>query len=181
MVSNRWLFGLLLLGLGTGCEKELYGTSTLYIYNGTEMAAEVSLSGRSTAKVTLRAGSGELVRDLIAGPYQIAIIKGGAMGGMLGTELVRDRLTLVNVDGSACFARADIAGMYNPSKAAVHLKQVYQGETLFSIPEEIGVLPGEAPPASRPKSAYSFFRVSVVPCDLVGNDYKLQDYIHKQK
>jgi len=179
---HRALSVSLVLLSATGCAKELYGTGVVYLWNGTDDKAEVTFEGRSPSKVSLRPQSGELVNDVIAGPYQIALMKGGAMGGIVGTEVVKERLTIVNVDGASCFARADISGLYSRKAAPAVLKQVYQGDTVFSIPEEIGVMPGERPPEQRSKSVFGFFRVAVIPCALIkGNEFLIEDYLQKLK
>jgi hypothetical protein len=179
---RRALFALLVCAGITGCAKELYGTGVVYVWNGTDDKAEVTIEGRTTSKVSLRPQSGELVKDVIGGPYQIAIMKGGTMSGIVGTELVKERLTIVNVAGAACFARADISGLYSRKTPPAQLKQVYQGDTVFSIPEEIGVLPGERPPEARSKSAYGFFRIAVIPCALTkGSEFLVEDYLQKLK
>ena len=179
---SRTLLMISVLGCLSACSESLYGTGVLYLYNGTDQPATVTVEGRTSAKASLRPQSGELLPNVIAGPYQLALAKGGAMGGIIGTEVVKERLTIVNVDAAACFARVDIAGLYSRKAAPAVLKQIYQGDTVFSIPEEIGVLPGERPPDTRPKTAYGLFRVGVIPCSLAkGNDFLIEDYFQKLK
>ena len=170
-----------LLFMVVACDSALYGTGMVYAYNGTNKSAEISLDGRTPTALSLRSGGGQLVVNLVAGPYQVTIKQPGTFPQILATEFVRDRLTLVNVDGAACFARADILGMYSQQKAPVKLSQIYRNELISSIREEISVLPGEHVPDARPRSAEVYLRADVIPCDLAGDDFKVEDYLNRHR
>jgi hypothetical protein len=164
-----------------GCRGAVNGFGAVCVYNGTDQAAEVKLTGSTPVTLSVRPNSGEIVRDCVAGTYQIAISKKGGFPQIVATEIVRDRLTLVNVDGAACFARANIVGLYGRGGAPVRLSQLYRGEIVSSIPEEIGVLPGEHTPPTRPASAEVFFRVDAVPCELTDEAWKVEEYLKKHR
>ncbi|MBI5511472.1 MAG: hypothetical protein HY903_22155 [Deltaproteobacteria bacterium] len=177
----RTTLALVLFATAGGCSAQLYGTGTLYVWNGTDQAVEVHVEGRTTTDVAVRPQSGTAVREIVAGPYQLLVKRGAAVAGVVGTEVTAERLTVFNVDAAGCFARVDIAGMYSRGKPPVELKQVYPKDAVLSIPEEIGVLPGERPPTTRPRSGFGFFRVIVVPCDIVNDDWKVEDFAKNLK
>jgi hypothetical protein len=161
------------------CEAQLHGTGSLYVWNSTADRVEVGVEGRTAADVALSSQTGKLLEELVAGPYQLSVVHGGALGGIVGTELVRDRLTVFNVGSTACFARADVAGMYTKRKAPVRLLEVYDKQTVISIRAEIGVPPGQRLPATRKKSPFGFQRVAAVPCEIIGDDWAVEDFIQK--
>ncbi len=175
------IVGLTLVLLAAGCDSALYGTGVVYVFNGTEKSAEINLDGRTPRDLSLRAGGGQLLVDLVAGPYQVTIKQEGTFPQIVATEFVRERLTLINVGSAACFARADIVGMYSQHKAPVRLAQIYKDGLIFSIPEEISVLPGERVPDNRPRSAEVFFRVDVIPCELAAEQFKVEDHLHRRR
>jgi hypothetical protein len=161
------------------CQAQIHGTGSLYIWNGTGERIEVGIEGRTPTEVSLRSQTGELFEDLIAGPYQLSVIQGEALGSIVGTELVRDRLTIFNAGSAACFARADVAGMYTKRKATVRLLEVYEKQLIVSIRDEIGVPPGRPLPATRKKSPFGFQRVAVIPCEITGDDWVVEDFLQK--
>lgn len=161
------------------CEAQIHGTGSLYVWNGTDERIDVGIEGRTPNEISLPRQTGRLLAEMIAGPYQISVVQGGVLGGMVGTELVRDRLTVFNAGANACFARADVAGMYTKNKTPVRLLEVYDKQLLISIRDEIGVMPGQPLPKKRKKSPFGFQRVAVVPCQDIRDDYEVQEFIRK--
>jgi hypothetical protein len=88
---------------------------------------------------------------------------------------------VVNVGAEACFARSDISGMYTTGKEPVRLLQTYDKLDLLVFDVSIPVLPGEPPPAKRPKSAYAFQRLSEVPCNLMRDEAAMADWVRKTR
>jgi hypothetical protein len=176
----RLTFPAMVLLASIACAEQIHGTGTLYLYNGTDQRATVNLDGRTRVNEVLRSRTGKLVEDCIAGEYQVSIAAGEGFPALVVTEVVKDRLTIINVDAAGCFARADVAGMYNKKKAPVRLLQLYR-ELVISIPDEIGVLPGRRMPNRRPKNAFAFQRVAVVPCEVAEDDWTVEDFLQKQR
>jgi hypothetical protein len=162
------------------CAEQIHGTGILYLYNGTGQRATVNLEGRTPVSEVLRPNTGKLVEDCVAGEYQVTIAKGEDFPALLVTEVVKDRLTIINVDAAGCFARADVAGMYSKRKAPVRLLHLYR-ELVISIPDEIGVLPGRRMPDRRPKNAFAFQRVAVVPCEVAEDDWTVEDFLQRHR
>jgi hypothetical protein len=167
--------------LCASCDAQIYGQGIVYLYNGTGAAVKITMQGRSPLELRLPANSGKLYEEIIAGPYQIAFSKGDAFPEMLGTQIDKNRLTIINIDGAACFARADMAGMYNRKKAPVRLLEVYKKQHVISIPDQIAVLPGQSMPDKRAKNTFAFQRVAAVPCDVARNDWAVEDYLQTRR
>ena len=167
--------------VGVSCKGLVEGKGTVYVYNGTDAAATVKLEGSSPMQVELRPQSGQLLTGCVAGSYQISVARKGGFPEIMAAAIVRDRLTIINVGAAACFARADIVGMYGRSKPPVRVTEVYRGKAIISIPEEISVLPGEPVPQNRPRNTEIFFRVDVFPCAMADLNWKIEEYLHKHK
>jgi hypothetical protein len=167
--------------LCASCEAQIHGKGIVYLHNGTGAAVKITMQGRTPLEQHLRANTGKLYEEIIAGPYQIAVSKGDAFPEMLGTQIEKNRLTIINIDGAACFARADMAGMYNRKKAPVRVLGVYKKQHVISIPDQIAVLPGQSMPKRRAKNTFAFQRVTVVPCDLAQNDWAVEDYLQTRR
>jgi hypothetical protein len=171
---------LVLLGC-VACDKQVHGTGTIYLYNATNSRVTVGFEGRSTFEELLRTNMGKLVDECIAGEYQVSIAKGDEFPAMVATKILKDRLTIINVDGAGCFARADVSGMYSDNKAPVRLLQAYKGEIIISIPDEIAIPPGQGMPEKRPKNTFAFQRVTAVPCEVAEDDWMIEDYLQKHR
>lgn len=182
MRIERYLLCLLVALLGGGCEESLRGKGTIFLWNGGEEPIELRVEGPSPVSVSLAKEQGRLLTESVAGTYQITALKAGKLQGTTALELERDKLTIFNMDGLGCFGRADVSGMYTRGKQPVRLLQRYQDETVITIADDVGALPGEPLPTKRPKSDYGFQRVAVVPCDLIqtlGSDFPIEEYIRK--
>lgn len=172
---------LLLLGVLCGCQEQMYGSGVVFLFNGTERRVTIVMDGRSPNSIELRPGGEKFLEAVIADDYQVSISMGEGIPWMGATPVVKERLTIVNVDGAGCFARADVAGMYNKKKAPVRVLEVYKGQAVTPIADEIAILPGFGLPEKRPKNAFAFQRVAVVPCDVAGDDWNVEDYLEKRR
>jgi hypothetical protein len=162
------------------CKSQWYGTSNVYAWNGSDSVVRLQLEGTDKLDVTLRPQSGELLRNVTAGPYTIVTRHEGVGGGDKSqrTELRKGDLTILNVDGLGCFSRADYAGKYSPErKFPVQVVTEFSKDEIIRIDVPIDVLPSELLPNARPKSSYGFYRVAEVPCDLIGDRSKLAEHL----
>ncbi len=163
MYKKLVLLLILLPAVLLGCERSLYGDGTIYLWNDTDEAVQVKVSGRSELSVTLPPGQGKLARDLIAGPY---IITQDAKE-LPGIELVQNQMVVVNIDGVGCLVRADLAGMYKKGRHRIRVLQTYRDEEVIVIPDLIAVPPGHYLPTSAPSRAEVFQRLTTVNCELL--------------
>lgn len=167
---------LLLTMAAVSCKSQWYGTSNVYAWNGTDAIIRLQLEGTDALDITLRPQSGELLRNVTAGPYTIVTKREGQADSTARTELRKGDLTILNVDGLGCFARADYAGKYSPNQRfPVQVVTEYAKDSIFRIDVGIDVLPGENLPPKRHKSGFGFYRVAQVPCELVGDRVKMAE------
>ncbi len=159
------------------CKSQWYGASNVYAWNGSDDTVQLQLEGSDALDVTLRPNSGELLRDVTAGPYTVVTKHKDGGDNSVRTELRKGDLTILNVDGLGCFARTDVAGKYTGSGFPVKVIAEYSKESVIRIDAHTDVLPGELLPQTRPKSAYGFFRVNQVPCELVGDRTKIAEHL----
>ncbi len=169
------------LALCIGCPAQIHGVGSLYLWNGTGETVDVELDGPTSSTVHLRRNVGKLLGEMVAGHYQIAVSKGSGFPEMLGTELKKNRLTIFDIGGKSCFARADISGMYSKNKTPVKLLEIYKNQMVISIVAEIAVPPGQPLPKSRKKTPYGTQRVAVVPCDIADDNRQVEDFIQKMR
>ncbi|MEL6338416.1 MAG: hypothetical protein AAFP04_07580 [Myxococcota bacterium] len=170
---------LFLLGflLASGCQQSIYGSSGLYVYNGTDKRTTVEISGgASPTEFLLRPGTGKLFDAQLAGE-RIITLKSDGGSDELKLMLEKDTFNILNVDGAGCFARADVSGMYMDGRAPVKVSETYTGENLITMRSEVHVPPGERLPKAKPKSPFGFNRLAVVPCENLEDAYALADYI----
>lgn len=173
---------LLVVLSAAACKTEWYGTSNVYAWNGSDQIVKLQLEGTDDLDLTLRPNSGELLRDVVAGPYTIVTKREGQADVSTRTEIRKGDVTILNVDGLGCFARADVAGKYSANmRFPVQIVSEYSKDTVIRIDSAIDVLPGEILPQKRPKSAYGFYRVSSVPCDTIGDRTKMAEYLKEQR
>ncbi len=160
----------------SGCGRFVYGGGEIFVWNGTGARYEITLEGRTNATLTLGPKSGARLAG-VAGKSTLVAQK--SQGGARKYELMleRDRALLVNLDADACFARADIAGMYQPGKERLKVIKVYGQAEVIALDAAAAVWPGEAPPATRPKSVGTFQRIYEVPCELLAKDNELKDFL----
>jgi hypothetical protein len=164
----------------SGCREQWYGAGTVYVYNGTDAPVRVEMEGAKSLDLPLAAQTGQLLRDVVAGPYDVRFVREGAQANTIPTEIHKDELTILNVDGAGCFARADVAGLYSQSRnVVVHAR--FKGEQVFRVDTPIDVLPSEPLPRSRPKSAFGFQRVVVAPCSIIEDDRELIEHVQQHK
>ena len=176
----RWVKLALVLEC-VGCEADIHGTGSLYVYNGTQDAVTVEIKGPTERSVSLEPRLGQMIDKAVAGTYQATIKKrSGGTTDTVSAQVVRERLTVINVGAAACFARTDVAGMYRKDRRPVVRLQVYSGVSVFQIPEAIDVPPGEMLPKHRSKGPYAFQRLSVVPCSIIKEDMNVEDYVHRE-
>jgi hypothetical protein len=150
-----------------GCDGMLYGVGSLYVYNGTDHAAEVQIEGRTPRTVRLRPNKGEMLDEAIAGTYTVS-----AGDKTAEVAVTKERLTLFNLDSAACFARLDVIGMYQSGKEPVRVLETYEGEQVMAIADLINVPPGSNLPSAAPKTSFPYQRLVVVPCHLLEDDAK---------
>ena len=167
---------LLVVSLGwslVGCGKLLFGSGTVFVWNGTDRRQEVVVDGRSSDSFTIPSHSGERI-DAVAGKYRV--VQGQRVYEF---DLKGDTTVVVNLGSEACFARADISGMYQPGKERVRLVQTYDRGDVLTFDPEVPVLPGEPPPATRPRSSYGLQRLSDVPCNLLRDEAAMSDWVRR--
>lgn len=169
---------ILVAVLAMGCQDKSDGLSTLYIYNGTKQRRSVKVVGdEMRAEFLLRQGTGKLFEEQEPGERTVAFRSGDGSARSTKLELERDAFTIVNIDAAACFARADVSGMYVPGKTPVKVNEIYDREPLISMESAVHVFPGERLPEAKPQSPFGFNRVAVVPCESVEDRYALADHI----
>jgi len=174
---RRFAFVLALLG-GSGC-KIVFGSGDLLLYNGTDQSAEVTVDGRTSGTFTIPAHRGERLEGAVAGAYKV--VEKAPTQRQDQFELKDGGTVVVNIGSEACFARSDISGMYTTGKEPVRLLQTYDKLDVLAFDVAIPVLPGEPPPARRPKSAYAFQRLSEVPCNLMRDEAAMADWVRKTR
>jgi hypothetical protein len=166
-----------LLGL-TSCGKIIFGSGHLFLWNGTPGPVELVVDGRSSGAFRLSSHTGERLDDAVAGSYNVTWGAAKASSGAR-FELKPDATVVVNVASASCFVRSDISGMYQSGRERVRLLQKYDRGEFLVFDQEIPVMPGERPPASRPKSAYAFQRLSDVPCELLRDEAGMAEFVRK--
>ncbi len=158
-----------------GCSGLVYGSGKVYVWNAGESALTVTLEGRSTKEVHLQPHSGALVESVTAGDY---IARAGSVQKTF--SVASKKLTLLSLGAQACLARADISGMYKGGDR-VRLLEVYNADAPVVLDDIIQVYPNERPPERKPRSAFAFQRLYVVPCDLLQDRGELLTYLRKQR
>lgn len=159
------------------CQAQWYGTGQLHIHNGTPKPATILVQGNQSTHVQLTKGHGRCFKKYVAGKYNVTISQPGVTKQFFEAELKRGEWLIVNVDRRGCFARVDIAGLYDKNKAPVRVLQTYTASQVFSLPDTIDVVPGEKPPGKRAKSPYPFQRLLAVPCTLLDDARALDQYL----
>lgn len=173
---------ILLIILGAvSCKSQWYGSSNVYAWNGSDEVVRLQLEGSDDLDVTLRPQTGELLRDVTAGPYTIVTKHSDGTDTSARTELRKGDLTILNADGLGCFARTDVAGKYTGNGFPVKVIAEYSKDPIIRIDAQTDVLPGEVLPQQRPKSAYGFYRVNQVPCELMGDRTKIAEHLREQR
>jgi hypothetical protein len=176
----RWLTLAVLAAGSVGCGKVIYGGGDLFIWNGSNDRFEVDVNGRSSARFSLAAHTGQRVEDAVAGSYTVTQSKDDKQRVYDG--VLKDGGTLlVNLEGAACFVRTDISGMYQAGKERVRLLQSYDQNDVLVLDLPIPVMPGEAVPATRPKSTNAFQRLSDVPCNLLRDQAGMAEYVRRSR
>src|SRR5690606_37340928 len=106
---------------------------------------------------------------VVAGMYTVTPVRDGAHGTPLQVPVSKDRLTVVNLDRAGCFARADVAGMYRRGRDPVRILEIYTGEEVIPLKNEIAVKPGTRLPPEAPRltGEMVFQRLTVFPCNLL--------------
>ena len=171
-VLGRVVLALLVL-CATGCERLLYGAGQVYLWNGTGAVVQVEMSGKKQGTATLRPETGQLFEKVTAGPYTFALSRGGEKGDTLSVEVQDDLLSIVNIDGVGCFARANVIGMYQKGIEPIQVGEVYRGQKTIQQEGPIDIFPGQRLPQQAPRKPYSslsFLRLVVVPCELLKGD-----------
>lgn len=161
------------------CNSHWYGAGLVYVWNGTEQGAQIEFQGANAMLLELEPGRGELLENVVAGPYTVTIRRSGGPETQVRTELRKELLTVVNVGRAACFARADVSGMYTAGRKPVSVTEVFRGQEILPMQVPIHVRPGEALPQKRPKSTFGFQRLAVVPCDLIEDTNSLEEHLRK--
>ncbi|MEO1175269.1 MAG: hypothetical protein AAFX94_24925 [Myxococcota bacterium] len=173
---RRWCVTLVLLA--GGCEQSVYGSASLYVYNGTEERATVTMSGGEEAEeFLLRPDSGRLFDAEIAGDRTFDIEFGDGERQAVIATLERETFNVLNIKGAGCFARADVSGMYVDGRNPVKVNETYEGENVISMRSEVHVPPGARLPRKKPKSPFGFNRLAVVPCEDLEDKYAVADFI----
>ncbi len=160
-----------------GCGKLLFGSGTVFVWNGTDERQTVEVEGRSSESLTLSSHSGERI-DAVAGKYRVVQGKGGSQRAY-EFDLKGDTTVVVSLNSAACFARSDISGMYQSGKERVRLVQTYDKVDVLTLDPEVPVLPGEPPPVSRPRSSYGLMRLSDVPCNLLRDEAGMAEWVRR--
>lgn len=164
----------MLVSAALGCQKQWYGAGQLYVWNGTLQAVTIDVQGRSPAKLTLFANSGELLDSRVAGPY---VVRVATTGETLHAEVRKTKLTLVNLQAVGCFVRADVSGRYRRDRRPADVLELYRGQSVIAFESEIRVMPGQELPEQRPKTAYTFQRVATLDCSLIDDDKAVERYL----
>lgn len=174
---RRLAFVLAVLG-ASGC-KVVFGSGDILLWNSTDQPVDVTVDGRTSGTFTLPPHRGEHLEGSVAGAYKVT----EKLPTPKTTEFaLKDGGTVVvNVGSAACFARSDISGMYTTGREPVRLLQLYDKLDLLVFDVSIPILPGEPPPARRPKSAYAFQRLSEVPCNLMRDEAAMADWVRKTR
>ncbi len=173
---SRWGLPFLILLL-SGCEESFYGTADLYVYNGTKVRRLVRMEGgEQPVEFLLRSGTGKLLRRELAGDRSFTLESEEGTVTVLAT-LEKETFNVLNIGGAGCFARADVSGMYLDGRRPVKLSETFTGENMISMRSVVHVAPGERLPSAKPKSALTFNRLAVVPCDDLEDDHALAEYI----
>lgn len=174
----RLIPALLLFLAAGGCEHSVYGSAGLYVYNGTETRATVTMKGRDEPiEFLLRPASGRLFESEVAGDRSFDIeFFDGERQAVLAT-LERETFNVLNINGAGCFARADVSGMYVDGRNPVKVNETYQGENIISMKSHVHVPPGVRLPRKKPKSPYGFNRLAVVPCEDLEDRYAIANFI----
>lgn len=168
------LWWVMVVGIGlVGCDEALYGTGTIYVWNGTLERNAIRLQGRSPMEAVLRPEIGALLEDAVAGPYRLE----RKDGAPLEVTLTRGHLVVFNLGGVGCFARTDVAGMYKSGREPVRVLEVYEGQELIDIVAKVSVMPGKRLPASAPRSSMTFERFAVIPCKLADDRNEVGSYV----
>ncbi|MEK7706133.1 MAG: hypothetical protein AAB426_14325 [Myxococcota bacterium] len=160
--------------LTMACQAQLHGTGELYVWNGTLKAVTVRVAGRSPAQLTLFANGGQLLDAQVAGTYQVHAGDGAAP---IEAVVREGKLTLVNLDGVGCFVRADVSGMYRRDRSPAKVLEVYANRPVIDIDSEVRVFPGESLPAVRPKTVYTFQRLTVIDCSIARDESAVERYL----
>jgi hypothetical protein len=164
-----------------GCQSIVYGTGGVFVWNGGTESASIKLEGRSAGDLSLAAGTGQLLKDWVAGPYHASIRTSGGAAHEVSFDLKQDQTALVNVEAKSCFARTDISGMYQAGKERVHFLAAYEAQELLLIDQPITVFPGEAPPTERPRGVTALQRLSEIPCRIVKDSYEITEHVRRQR
>ena len=182
-VIDCFLFIALAISL-VGCESALYGEGVLFLWNGTEETVEFTIKGRTAGQASLKFERGELLESLVAGEYSVTAIKKGLPLPPVPVEIVKDRMTVFNLDGIGCFARTDVSGMYKRGKPPVRTLEIYRGEQVMPFKNEIAVKPGQRLPGEAPRLTREsvFQRLVVIPCSLTEEeeaDEKVAEFVRR--
>lgn len=165
------------LFLAAGCQESIYGTADLYVYNGTKERRHVRMEGGpEPVEFMLRSGTGKLLRGELAGDRSFTLESDEGTVTILAT-LEKQTFNVLNIGGAGCFARADVSGMYLDGRRPVKVSETFTGENMITMRSVVHVAPGERLPSAKPKSAYVFNRLAVVPCDNLEDKHAISEYI----
>lgn len=154
------LVGVVAVG---GCEGAFFGQASVYVWNGTQSPAQVSLDGRTPVQLSLAPETGRLLTGLVAGPY--TRVENGVLHPAI--PLSKDHFVIINVGSKGCFARNDVAGMYKRGKAPVRVLETYKLTDIIDIADVVQIKPGQPMPLEAPRSPFTFQRVVVLPCNML--------------
>jgi len=87
----------------------------------------------------------------------------------------------LNLGAEACFARADVKGMYQEYGDRVRVLKAYAANERVTIADVINVFPSEPLPPNRPETPYAFQRLSAVPCEILADEEAVRDFVRKQR
>jgi len=71
MMRNRVLGLSLVFVSGVACKGSFMAVGALYVWNGTDRSAEISVAGRSSDEFFIGPHDGWLIEEAVAGPYTI--------------------------------------------------------------------------------------------------------------